>query len=161
MTVFADLAAEGTYLAAGYHLAPRKVPEHAVLTSRATMQALDRGVVIPRQPGLSEFPALVRAWPDHQFAVDVLTRMGDRDVQRAAQPPVLQVTVTPPAGTPGPPPGQYEVRTGPNSQVVSFRPSPALTLRDTQTDLRVITDAPVRRRGRFMRFLHYLGIVDW
>jgi hypothetical protein len=71
---------------------PRRLSDDAVLDP-------ETAIVVTCEPVV--FRGLVREWPDRDFAEDIAETMHDLDLERAAQPPVIEVTVTtPPGGIP-------------------------------------------------------------
>jgi hypothetical protein len=114
---------------------------------------LDPAVVVPLSGEARELARLFSSWEDSEFAIGLQALLHEKDIERASQPPVIEVTVTPPQGVPAPPPGKYVVSTGPN-QVVAFHPSPS---QDTRLDLPVVTEPPrVRHQGRVTHTLSAL-----
>lgn len=60
--------------------------------------ALDRQVYVPPQSAPELLTGLLSEVPDQGFAVELLSGIHEREVLRSAQRPVINVTVTPPAG---------------------------------------------------------------
>lgn len=143
---------EESYQAVAASLAGRPVPDRPGVGPEQ--------VVIVLQSDPAEFDSLMRSWPDHEFAVDLLGRLHELDVERASRPPVIQMTVTASEEN-GLVPGEYEVRTGPQP-VVTFTPVIAPARADmTLTDMTPIpaADEPGEHRGFLSGFLarHGLG----
>jgi len=59
---------------------------------------LDPVVLVALDDRAPEFEGLTEGWPDRATARDLLAEVHRRDVERAAQPPVVNVTVP---GVPG------------------------------------------------------------
>jgi hypothetical protein len=59
---------------------------------------LDKDTVVVTGMSAAEFDNLVRSWPDRQTAQDVADAVHERELARAAQPPVINVTMP---GAPG------------------------------------------------------------
>ena len=71
--------------ARGHQLAAVLEPEIAIVTNGETCH----------------FRQLIREWPDRDAAEEIAEVMHQRDLEQAAQPPVIEVTVTtPPEGLP-------------------------------------------------------------
>jgi hypothetical protein len=63
--------------------------------------ALDPGTVIVAGCEPKDFRALIQEWGDPRAAEEIAEEMYQRELERAAQPPVIEVTVTtPPEGIP-------------------------------------------------------------
>lgn len=75
------------------YLANREVPE------RPGDRSLDPDVFV-RADRTVLFEQQVAEWPDPQAMFTLLEVMHDMDLERAAQPPVVNVSITPPDGTP-------------------------------------------------------------
>jgi hypothetical protein len=146
VAIFEDMLKEPDWKTTAGTFLGRVVPDRA-----STGAGLDGAVAVsPSSPGLME---LIQSWGSrfegevrehaHQFAMSLLNLLHGFDVERASKPPVIEMVVTPQAGTPSLPPGKYRVETGPQ-RVVAFTPS--LTPPDsTSTDMPVYV--PPRARG--------------
>lgn len=72
-----------------------------VRVRRSDASMLDPETAIVADCSTSEFRALLREHPNRDAAEEIAEEMHQRDLERAAQPPVIEVTVTtPPEGMP-------------------------------------------------------------
>lgn len=156
--VFEELAADDGLRPTWEYFAARPVPVSHRFAYQSELHP-DRPITV--QSDARDLMRLVNTWGRdlddetereraREYAMDLLSALHDMEVERAAQPPVINVTVTPPAGVPGMPAGNYQVQTGPQP-TVSFWPAQA-RLDDTSTDMPVYR--PPQRRGlRLLRGL--------
>lgn len=79
-----------------WDLGKRPVPR---LVSDASVLDPETAIVADYEP--RDFRGLIREWPDRSAAEEIAEEQHQRDLDRAAQPPVIEVTVTtPPDGIP-------------------------------------------------------------
>lgn len=79
-----------------WDLGKRSVPRRV---SDASMLDPETAIVADCEP--REFRTLIREWPDRDAAEEIAETLHQLDLDRAAQPPVIEVTVTtPPDGIP-------------------------------------------------------------
>lgn len=110
--IFAVLVAEAEDpdLAADFPVIPASVHQSDFTVLRPDVPVI---VVCPA----AEFDTLVHEWPDQAAALLLLERLHELELERAAVPPVINVTVTDPEGFPAVD-GHFRVTTGPQPTVV-------------------------------------------
>lgn len=100
------------------------VPDQEEVAPDPKGTVLDPAMAVVLSPATPEFTRLAREWleKDPQAGIAIVERTHQRDLERAAQPPVISVTVTTPEGEVQP--GHYEVQTGP-LPVITYHDEPA------------------------------------
>lgn len=130
--VFEELQGDGRFRALAGELAARPVSQ------RWAPGPEDAVVLAPSEP--VEFDAMVSLTDNRKFTDSLVKALHELELERAAQPPVIHLTV--PATTEnGLVPGEYQVRTGPHP-TLSLNATPPSD--DTSHDIPVYRD---RRRG--------------